>query len=136
MQVVLKTLKGDAFLPPPLLIRLGSDDPLEALMRRQLIAGLELLRAQLDRVGQVMGRATAGLTPGANPFERFAARLSAPTPSQAPPVEPEPSVDEAPPPSENRPPTGGAGEVIALRARINAVEKRFKKGVTEWSCHS
>ena len=100
-------------------------------MRKQFIAGLELLHTQLDRVEQVMGLATAGLPPGANPFERFTAKPNAPSPSQAAPAEPEPepSVDEAPPPpAAKAPPAGDAGEVDALRARLDALEKRLKKG--------
>lgn len=134
MQVVLEVLKGDALLPTTLLrrlIRLSSDDPVQALVRKQFIAGLELLHTQLDRVEQVMGLATAGLPPGANPFERFTAKPNAPSPSQAAPAEPEPepSVDEAPPPpAAKAPPAGDAGEVDALRARLDALEKRLKKG--------
>ena len=131
MQVVLEVLKGDALLPTTLLrrlIRLSSDDPVQALVRKQFIAGLELLHTQLDRVEQVMGLATAGLPPGANPFERFTAKASAPSPSQAAP-QPEPSVEEeeAPPPPKAAP-SGDAGEVDALRARLDALEKRLKKG--------
>ena len=131
MQVVLEVLKGDALLPTTLLrrlIRLSSDDPVQALVRKQFIAGLERLHTQLDRVEQVMGLATAGLPPGANPFERFTAKASAPSPSQAAP-QPEPSVDEeeAPPPPKAAP-SGDAGEVDALRARLDALEKRLKKG--------
>jgi polyhydroxyalkanoate synthesis repressor PhaR len=129
MQVVLEVLKGDALLPTTLLrrlIRLSSDDPVQALVRKQFIAGLELLHTQLDRVEQVMGLATAGMPPGANPFERFTAKASAPSPAQAP--EPEPEPEEAPPPAAKAPPTGEAGEVDALRARLDALEKRLKKG--------
>lgn len=130
MQVVLEVLKGDALLPTTLLrrlIRLSSDDPVQALVRKQFIAGLELLHTQLDRVEQVMGLATAGLPPGANPFERFTSKASAPSPSQAAP-QPEPSVEEEAPPPPKAAPSGDAGEVDALRARLDALEKRLKKG--------
>ncbi|MCK6521058.1 hypothetical protein L6R49_06395 [Myxococcota bacterium] len=129
MQVVLEVLKGDALLPTAMLrrlIRLSSDDPVQALVRKQFIAGLELLHTQLDRVEQVMGLATAGMPPGANPFERFTPKPSAPSTSQAAP-EPEPEPEEAPPPPK-APPSGEAGEVDALRARLDALEKRLKKG--------
>ena len=131
MQVVLEVLKGDALLPTAMLrrlIRLSSDDPVQALVRKQFIAGLELLHTQLDRVEQVMGLATAGLPPGANPFERFTPKASAPSTSQAAPAEPEPSVEEEAPPPPKAAPSGDAGEVDALRARLDALEKRLKKG--------
>ncbi|MCK6515617.1 hypothetical protein L6R46_11265 [Myxococcota bacterium] len=131
MQVVLEVLKGDALLPTAMLrrlIRLSSDDPVQALVRKQFIAGLELLHTQLDRVEQVMGLATAGLPPGANPFERFTPKASAPSTSQAAPAEPEPSAEEEAPPPPKAAPSGDAGEVDALRARLDALEKRLKKG--------
>ena len=43
-------------------------------------------------------------------------------------AEPEPSVEEEAPPPPKAAPSGDAGEVDALRARLDALEKRLKKG--------
>jgi polyhydroxyalkanoate synthesis repressor PhaR len=104
LQIVLEVLKGAEFFPPGMLrriIRASGESPADKLVRRQLVMGLDMLSAQLDRMESLM-----------------------PTPKAPPP--PPPPVPE-PPPEAAGSSSEAADELDALRARLAALEGRLKR---------
>ena len=66
LQIVLEVLKGTDFFPTGMLrriIRSSGDNPGEQLLRRQLVTGLEMLSAQLDRMEALIPKAPVAAPP-------------------------------------------------------------------------
>lgn len=102
LQIVLEVLKGTDFFPTGMLrriIRSSGDNPGEQLLRRQLVTGLEMLSAQLDRMEALIPKAP----------------VAAPPPTAAPPKR-DPEPDEE-----------ADDELTALRERLAALEGRLKR---------
>jgi len=102
LQIVLEVLKGTDFFPTGMLrriIRSSGDNPAEELLRRQLVTGLEMLSAQLDRMEALIPKAPVAAPP--------------------PPV--------APPKRDPEPDEGADDELAALRERLAALEGRLKR---------
>lgn len=119
LQVVMELLQGSEFLPTPMLrriIRVSGDDPGQVLVRKQMAAGLELLYTQLDRLEAVLGLAGKGVP---NPF-------AGPPPAAGTPPAGSPAQEPEPPPE----PEAADAEVGVdeLRARLDALEQRLKRG--------
>lgn len=117
LQVLLEVQGGAAILPAGLLhrvIRLAEDGPLTTLVRQQLAAGLELLDAQLGQLERQFGWARP---------PRDAPKPTA-GPAAPPPAAPAPDERTAEPDDD------GADELAALRARLEGLEARLKRGDT------
>jgi polyhydroxyalkanoate synthesis repressor PhaR len=101
LQIVFEVLKGGDLFPTGFLrrfIRTSSDGPAQALLRQQLVTGLEVLSAQMDQVEALFRAVPPPPAPGAPP----------------PPETPEtPATDDA--------------ELAALRQRLAALEERLRK---------
>ena len=116
VQVLLEAQGGLEVLPLGFLhrmIRMGGDNnPMQAMFRRQIAAGLDLLDAQVSRMEE---------------------QLNLLRPDRPPAAAPPPSGTSAPPPDdedEDDAPRGGTsgsadGEMDALRARLAALEARL-----------
>jgi len=102
MQIVLEVLKGTEFFPAGMLrriIRSSGEGATDQLIRRQLVTGLDMLSAQLDRMEALIPKAPA--TP--------------PPPTATAPT-PDPEGDE-----------DADDELKALRDRLAALEGRLKR---------
>lgn len=100
LQIVFDVLKGGDLLPTGMLrrmIRLSTDDPAQALLRQQLVTGLEVLSAQMDQVEALF---------------------------RAVPPPPAPGEASSEPPEE---PEGEDDELAALRQRLADLEQRLRK---------
>jgi polyhydroxyalkanoate synthesis repressor PhaR len=102
LQIVLEVMKGTEFFPSGMLrriIRSSGEGPAEQLIRRQLVTGLEMLSAQLDRMEALIPKAP----------------VAPPPPTAKAPVA-DPEEDE-----------GADDELKALRERLAALEGRLKR---------
>lgn len=116
MQVILEAQGALDLLPVGLLhrmIRLGGANPVNAIYRKQLAAGLEMLDAQVTRMEQQ--------------FQLL--RPDTPPPPRA--AQPEPPPPEEAPAPEPAPPPAPAGEMDALRARLAALEARLSRSASD-----
>lgn len=113
LQIVIEVLHGDELLPAGFLrrvIRASGDDPVQAMLRQQIGRTLEVLATQMDQLEGMFGgiprpgKAKPGAKAGPKPAPGPRARATAP------------AAD------------GGDDELDALRARLDALEKRLKRG--------
>lgn len=121
MQVILEAQGALDLLPVGLLhrmIRLGGASPVNAIYRKQLATGLEMLDAQITRMEQQFQL----IRPDTPPPPRAA------TQPEPPPPDDDEDEDEAPPPPEQPAP---AGEMDALRARLAALEARLTRTASD-----
>ncbi len=106
LQVVLEVLRGSDFFPVGMLerlIRATGDSPAQRMLRQQLITGLELMSAQLDRIEAMFP----------SPPQ------SAPRPGRR--AEPVVEVEEDEGSEESD------DELTELRERLDALEKRLRR---------
>ena len=141
LQVLLEQEGGAGLFPVGLLhrmIRFGGAAPFHKALLGQLATGMELLDAQLTQLERQWGWMKAEAPPAARgPVEPGAPSSASDPPSRPPPATPTAPAPAPDPPDAPAPAaapssddTGDAGDsdLLALRARLAALERRLAGG--------